>query len=87
MEVRGDPGDTDVVLLWVRAGPGVRREEDESLQEPHSEEHDLVPGQGLSHALPLTHSKRDQGGVLLVPFTSWKWNKEVITNTFTSRPR
>ena len=72
MEVRGDPGDTDVVLLWVRAGPGVRREEDESLQEPHSEEHDLVPGQGLSHALPLTHSKRDQGGVLLVPYTSWK---------------
>ena len=67
MEVRWYPGETDVILLWVRPLSTVRRKEGESLQEPHSEQHDLVPGQGLPHALPLTHSERHQGGVLLVP--------------------
>ena len=66
-EVCGYPGDTDVIPLRVRRVPRGRREEGESLYESHSEEHHLVPGQSLSHALPLANSERDQGRVLLVP--------------------
>ena len=66
MEVGWYPGETDVILLWVRPRSTVRRKEGESLYEPHSEQHDLVPGQGLPHALPPTHSERDEGGVLLI---------------------
>ena len=68
-EVCGYPGDTDVISLWVKSVSlsTVRREEGESLYESHSEEHHLVPGQSLSHALPLANSERDQGRVLLVP--------------------
>ena len=66
IEVVGSSGKITKIFLWVRPCPGVRRKEGESLYEPHSEEDDLVPGQGLPHALPPTHSERDEGGVLLI---------------------
>ena len=67
MEVCWNPCDTNVIILWVRWCPGVRRKEGESLYEPHSEQHHLVPSQGLPHALPLTNTERYQGRMPLVP--------------------
>ena len=66
-EVCGYPGNTDVIPLRVRSVPRARREEGESLYEPHSEQHHLVPGQSLSHALSLPYSEGDQGRVPLIP--------------------
>ena len=67
MEVSRHPGDTDMIILWVRRSSPSRREEGESLYEAHSEEQHLVPGQSLSHTLPLTHTEGHQGWVLLIP--------------------
>lgn len=67
IEVSRYPGDTDMVSLWVGSVSRVGREEGESLYEPDSEEHHLVPGQSLPHALSLAYSEGDQGRVFLIP--------------------
>ena len=66
MKVCRYSGDTDMIILWVRRRSTSRREEGESLYEADSEEQDLVPSQGLPHALPLTYTERYQGRMLLI---------------------
>ena len=52
MEVCRHSGDTDMIILWVRQrSTTTRREEGESLYEADSEQHHLVPSQGLSYPL------------------------------------
>ena len=66
MEVIWNPGDPNMVILWVRQRSPSRRKEGESLYEADSEEQHLIPGQSLTHTLPLTHTKRHEVGDFLV---------------------
>ena len=67
MEVIWNPGDSNMIILRVRQRSTSRREEGESLYETDSEEQHLVPGQGLSHTLPLSNAEGNQGGMFLIP--------------------
>ena len=60
------PGDSNIIILGVGQRLTTSREEGESLYEADSEEQDLVPSQGLPHALPLTYTERYQGRMLLI---------------------
>ena len=76
MEVIRHPGNTDMIILWVRPRSTSRREEGESLYEADSEEQHLVPSQSLPHAPPLSHSEGNEAVVFLVSI-SWKLQRRI----------
>ena len=63
----GPPGEVAGVAGRAGQGAASRRPELQSLEQSHSEEEDLVPGQQLPHAVAAAYTERDHPLVLHKP--------------------